>query len=683
MLAIWLIIFIFLGPLSGKVQSVMTNDVSTYLPRDSQSTEVINLSKNFEKTQVAPAIVVYERSSGLTAADRARITAERADATHVTGIVGPVGPISYASDGKAAQFSVPFNANDQKLADHITDLRTIAGDSGSLSAHVGGPAGISSDQYSVFQKIDGPLLYATVLVVVLMLLITYRSPFLWLVPLISAFGGLVVAMAVVYLAAKHAGLTVNGLSYGIVLVLTMGAGTDYALLLVARYREELRRHQDKHEAMTLALHRAGPAILASGSTVVLSMLCLLISVLNSDRGLGPVAAIGVLGAMLAMLTLLPSLLVALPRNTFWPAVPRYGSVAEIGRTFWGRVGHRVSLHPRRVWAVTAVVLLALACGVLSLRSSGLSNEQSFPKKVDSVLAQDALDAHFPGGIGSPATIIGNASAATPLRQAIARTPGVVTTSAPQEAKGLVSIDAIMSSAPSSPAAYQTVKNLRDAVARVPGADAKVGGFSATNLDVETASAHDRDIVIPLVLAVVFVILMLLLRALLAPLLLIATVVLSFGAALGASWLVFDNVAHFGGSDTSYPLYAFIFLVALGIDYNIFMMTRVREEAARLGTRRGVVRGLAVTGGVITSAGFVLAATFSVLGVLPLVTMIEIGGTVAFGVLLDTLIVRSVLVPALVHDIGDRVWWPSRLVRDARQAATRPADALEVVGGRGA
>lgn len=679
-LALWIVIFVVLGPLSGKLQSVMSNDASTYLPRDAQSTEVINLSKNFEKVNIAPAIVVYERAGGLTAADRGRITAERTDATKVPGIVGQVSPVTYARDGKAAQFAVPFDADDKKLPDHITDLRGIANDSGGLAAHVGGPAGISSDQFSVFNKIDGPLLYATVLVVILMLLITYRSPFLWLVPLLSAFGGLVVAMSVVYLAAKHAGLTVNGLSYGILLVLTMGAGTDYALLLVARYREELRRHEDKHEAMTIALHRAGPAILASGTTVVLSMLCLLVSVLNSDRGLGPVNAIGVLAAMLAMLTLLPSLLVAVPRGTFWPAVPRYGSVAEIGRTFWGRVARRVGQHPRRIWVVTGVILLVLASGVLSLRSSGLSNEQSFPSKTDSIRAQSALDAHFPGGIGSPATIIGDAGSATALRTAITRTPGVAGTATPERANGLVSIDAILDSAPDSPAAYRTVKDLRAAVATVPGADAKVGGFTATNLDIQTASGHDRDVVIPLVLVVVFVILMLLLRALLAPLLLIATVVLSFGAALGASWLVFDHLAHFAGTDTSYPLYAFIFLVALGIDYNIFMMTRVREEAMRMGTRRGVLRGLAVTGGVITSAGFVLAATFAVLGVLPLVTMIEIGTTVAFGVLLDTLVVRSVLVPALVHDLGDAVWWPSRLVRNARAASTRPADSLETVSG---
>jgi RND superfamily putative drug exporter len=669
-LALWLVIFAIAGPLSGKLQGIMSNDAVNYLPHDAQSTQVLQLSKKFSAINPTDAVVVYYRASGLTPTDRQKAAADLNAVRSATGVVGPVEPIpSAAGTTQAMAYGVPVNLDDKKVVDQVKHIRDLVEkNNAGMTVYVGGPAGGAVDQFAVFNKIDGPLLYTAGFVVVLLLLLTYRSPFLWLVPLACVLAGLVAAMGVTYLLAAHAGLTVTGLSQGILLVLTMGVGTDYALLLVARYREELRRHEDKHEAMAIALHRAGPAIIASGTTVILSMLCLLISVLNSDRSLGPVAALGVLCALVAMLTLLPALLVAVPRRTFWPKVPHYGDVLPAERTFWGRVGTRVSARPRSVWIVTSLILAVLALGFTTLKSTGLTNEQSYPSKPESVKAQVLIDRYFSSGTGAPVEIVANAGALQAVSQAITANPNVSGVKQVGAADGLVKLDATMRVMPDSTTAYQTIDQLRGTLGALPGADAKVGGYTATALDVQNATGHDRDVVIPVVLAVVFLILILLLRSLLAPLLLMLTVGLSFGAAVGASWLVYEHLLHFAGSDTSYPLYSFLFLVALGIDYNIFLMTRVREESQRVGTRTGVLRGLATTGGVITSAGIVLAATFAVLGVLPLVTMIEVGSTVAFGVLLDTMIVRSVLVPALVFDIGDRVWWPSRLTR----GATHPA-----------
>jgi RND superfamily putative drug exporter len=479
---------------------------------------------------------------------------------------------------------------------------------------------------------------------------------------------------VIYLLAKHAGLTVNAQSAGILTVLVFGAGTDYALLLVARYREELRRHSDRHEAMANALFRAGPAILASAATVVAGMLCLLVAQLNSTKGLGPVSALGIAVGLLAMLTLLPALLVICGRWVFWPVRPRFGSPEPTERGVWARVGKRVARRPRAVWIVTVLILGAMAAGIADLHAGPLSNKDSMLGHPDSIAGQDVLAAHFQAGTGEPVTVIGTASAGIAIEAAIAGTPGIASASDPVTAGGYSMMSVTLDDPPDSPAAQATVERVRDAVHAVPGADAKVGGYTAIVLDTKNAAAHDRDLIIPLVLLVVLVILGLLLRAIVAPLLLVATVVLSFAAALGASALIFDHWLGFAGVDTSFPLFVFVFLVALGIDYNIFVMTRVREEAQRHGTRRGALIGLAATGGVITSAGLVLAGTFSVLATLPLVAFAEIGFAVAFGVLLDTLIVRSILVTALNLDVGRRVWWPSRLSRAAEQP--QPADGAQ-------
>ena len=459
--------------------------------------------------------------------------------------------------------------------------------------------------------------------------------------------------------AKHAGLVVNAESAGILTVLVFGAGTDYALLLVARYREELRRHADRHEAMAVALRRAGPAIVASAGTVIAGLLCLLAAETNSTRGLGPVAAIGVVVALAAMLTLLPALLVIAGRWIFWPARPSLGSPEPTFTGVWARVGRRISRHPRRVWLGTALALGALAVGNVSLHADGLTEKQSFTSQVSSVTGEEVLARHFPAGAGSPVVVIANAAKTSQVQAALAATPGIVGVAPPIARDGLVYLQGTLSAAPDTAAAYATVDRARDAVHRIPGADAKVGGDSAVNLDVENAARHDRDVIIPIILVVVLAILALLLRALLAPVLLVATVGLSFSAALGVSAMVFDHIFGVDASDSAFPLFVFVFLVALGIDYNIFLMTRVREETHTHGTRYGALSGLAATGGVITSAGFVLAGTFAVLGTLPVTAFAQIGFAVAFGVLLDTLVVRSILVTAINLDLGDRIWWPGQ------------------------
>jgi len=511
--------------------------------------------------------------------------------------------------------------------------------------------------------------------VAIILLITYRSPVLWLLPIISAAVALTTAQAVIYLLAKNAGLVVNAQSAGILTVLVFGAGTDYALLLVARYREELRRHDDRHEAMALALHRAGPAIIASAATVAVGMSCLTLAEVNSTSGLGPVAALGIVVGLLAMISLLPALLVIFGRWLFWPVRPAQGTADPTATGIYSRLGARIARRPRLVWITTAAVLGAMSLGLVQLEANGLSQADQFVDKPSSVTGEEALARHFPAGQGQPVVVIGQAASAAAIRSAVAGTPGISAAGEPVIRGDLALIEGVLTDPPDSDAAMATIKRVRAAVH--PVGDARVGGLTAMTLDINEANDHDNRLIIPLVLLVVLVILGALLRAVVAPLVLIGTVVLSFGAALGVSALVFRHVFGFAGEDTSFPLYVFVFLVALGIDYNIFLMTRVREEAHRYGTRRGALIGLAATGGVITSAGIVLAGTFAALGSLPLVAFAEIGFAVAFGVLLDTLVVRSVLVTALNLDLGRWVWWPGRLtgIHDAA-APTEPERDLE-------
>ena len=599
-----------------------------------------------------------------------------------TGVVhGQVAGPFFARDGKAIETIVPVNLGSKGwngASAAVMALRNIArAHANGLATHITGPLGSAADSASSFKGIDGTLLFATLIVVIVLLLITYRSPVLWLLPVMSAGIALISASALIYLLAKHAGLTVNAQSAGILYVLVFGAGTDYALLLTARYREELRRHQDRHEAMAVAMRRAGPAIIASGGTVILSLLTLTVAELNSTKSLGPVLAIGVGVALLAMLTLLPALLVISGRWIFWPVRPAFGSAEPTAEGIWASIGRRIAVRPRMVWIGTAVVLGVLALGLTGLKASGLTSAEAFVgHHPDSVVGQTVIDQNFPAGAGQPVVVVGNEPQAAQLLAALRAAPGITGVTPPVIRAGHAWLEGTLTSAPDSQAAFHTIRVVRTAVHAVPGAHAMVGGNTAVTLDIATAADHDRDVIIPVILVLVFLILGLLLRAVIAPIMLIATVVLSYSAALGVSALFFNNVFHFGNADNSFPLFVFVFLVALGIDYNIFLMTRVREEAGRHDPRHGALTGLAATGGVITSAGAVLAGTFAALGTLPVTFLAELGFAVAFGVLLDTIVVRSVLVTALNLDLGRWVWWPSKLYRQ-----TRPQS--EVLDGRAA
>jgi RND superfamily putative drug exporter len=684
MLVCWLVLFVVALPLTGKLTGAEKNDSSSWLPPKAESTQVLNLRSQFVSPNVYPAVIVYDRASGITTADKAKAAADVAAFGRVAGVVRgqAAGPFP-AADGTALETVVQVNLGSKgwSAAGSTADsLRAIA-QSGApgVTVHVTGPLGYAADSGKAFSGIDGTLLFSALAVVIVLLLLTYRSPVLWLLPVLSAAVALITAEAVIYLLAAHAGLTVNGQSAGILDVLVFGAGTDYALLLVARYREELRRHEDRHVAMAVALRRAGPAIVASGGTVILSLLTLSLATLNSTKSMGPVLAIGVGVALLAMMTLLPALLVITGRWVFWPTRPAFGSAEPTTRGVWARVGRRIAVRPRLVWIATVVILGAMAIGLTGLKASGLTNAQSFRGTPDSVAGQAVLDAHFPGGSGQPVEVFGSAGSGPRLAAALQSVSGLTAVTRPTVIDGHAYVEATLTSPPDSQAAYATIDRARAAVHALPGADALVGGGTAINLDVERAAAHDRNVIIPVILAVVFIILMALLRALVAPVMLIATVVLSFAAALGVSALFFNNVFGFGGADTSFPLFVFVFLVALGIDYNIFLMTRVREEAGRQGPRSGAVTGLAATGGVITSAGAVLAGTFAVLGTLPVTFLTELGFAVAFGVLLDTIVVRSVLVTALNLDLGRWVWWPSRLARQPAAEAQQLRRQPSVVG----
>jgi RND superfamily putative drug exporter len=691
-LAVWIVVFVIGGMFAGKLNGVLDNQASSWLPANAESTKALAETAPFQNQNDIQTALVYEKASGLTQADLAKIGQRADQVAGFSGTVPDVGPggktlkpsqtIQVSPDHQVAQTNVTFNFGKDgwnkmpDVRDHIKSVASIPG----ATLYVTGPGGEAADQASVFSNIDGKLLYSAGLVVILILLLTYRSPVLWLLPVISALVAVFTAQGLIYLLARHAGLTVNGQSSGILLVLVFGAGTDYALLLVARYREELHRHEDRHEAMAVALHRAAPAIIASALTVILGMLCLVVAQMNSTAGLGPVAAIGIGVGLLVMITLLPALLVIFGRWVFWPRRPDYDTVEPSSGGFWARIGARIAPRPRLVWVVTAVVLAVCSLGILQLNAHGLATKDSFTKTFASVTGQEVLTEHKLADTSNPVMVVSNAAQADQVAAAMRGIPGIGTASPPIVKGNTALIEAPLLSDPQSSQAADTVSAIRDKVHAVSGADALVGGGAAITSDTEKASGHDTRTIIPLVLVVVLLVLMVLLRAVLSPLLLIATVILSFGAALGLSALVFRHVFGFAGADQSLPLFVFVFLVALGIDYNIFLMTRVREETPEHGTRRAALIALGATGGVITSAGIVLAGTFAVLGTLPLVAFAEIGVAVALGVLLDTMIVRSVLVTAINLDVGSKIWWPSKLDRGDQSSAAEAAQQVDALEG---
>ncbi len=685
-----------LSILGAKLGDVKNNEASSWLPGSAEATKVTDaLAKDVNPNDI-PTLIVYVSQSGkldqadfdamdsqakeieasipglVVEGDQAVLTPQRAEQlrglmeagtipkTYLPPLVSPDGEVAYSyftfNFGKDGWNKIPQPAED------IRDLTKLDG----VDVYLGGFGGQASDFASSFEGSHASLILITLLVVIAILLFTYRSPILWLLPILGAVVAYQASGGVVYLLAKYADLTVNDQSQYILGILVIGAGTDYALLLVARYREELRRHDDRHEAMAVALHRAAPAIIASAATVVIGLLVLAFADLNSTAGLGPVLAVGVAVTLLVMVTLLPALLVIFGRWIFWPKRPAFNSEEPTSSGMWARVGERIRVRPRVIWATTAAILAIACIGMVKLNATGLSTEDSFTQTFDSVTAQKALFAHDLADNSNTVQVVANDDKIKDVQAAVATSDSIAEVEAATIkplGDGRSWFEASISEDVSSPKAFDIVRDARDAAHGVEGADALVGGGAALYLDTKIAAERDNKVIMPLVLVVVFLILVLLLRSLLAPLLLMGTVVLSFGAALGISALIFQYVFDFAGADPGFPLFAFVFLVALGIDYNIFLMTRVREETMKHGTRKGSLIALSSTGGVITSAGLVLAATFAVLGTLPFVFLAELGTTVALGVLLDTLIVRSVLVTALNLDLGGRVWWPSKLDRD--------------------
>jgi RND superfamily putative drug exporter len=797
---VWVVaIFIAAGPaqLPTKFSDAENNESTSFLPGDAESTKALAATEDLQSGELAPAVIVYERKTGLTPADFAKIgedvkqmtqkrfpgvvrdgataagggkaggapeggaSAPRAGcATPITEIPGQpagyspfVGPVC-SKDGKAAIVTAYLKGNGESdtILDPVDYWRDRVSDpGGGLEVKITGGAGYAADAIKVFEGINGTLLLAAVTLVIVLLILIYRSPIFLFIPLAAVIFAEILARSLGY-GLSELGVTINGQSSSIMSIMVLGAGTDYALLIVARYREELHHTLDRHEAMAAAMRSAGPAVLASAATVIAALFCLMIAKVNGTSGMGPIVAMGVACAALSMLTLLPALLTIFGRRAFWPFVPhstewlapegvqagrmrrriadgprvpalllviggslivlvllplvllnsllhkatrglipsfivapldrnvfkpyelrrfRHEHFADETHGFWKRVGDWVAKQPRRV-AIGSTAVLLVCCAGLAFFSTDLTTQDSYRTKVESVEGQEIISKHFPAGASAPVDIVAPGPQDVPaVRQAVAGVKGVEAVSGPvAQGDSGVLVQGIIEPEPYSTEAFDLIDPIREAAHRAaPGT--LVGGASAVEFDVREAAAWDSKVIPPIVLVVVFLILALLLRALVAPLVLIGTVILSFLAALGVGYFAFDVFFGFPGSDPSLPLFAFVFLVALGVDYNIFLVARAREETLKHGTRQGILRALAVTGGVITSAGIVLAGTFSVLGVLPLVFLTEIGFIVAFGVLLDTFLVRSVLVPALVLLIGPRVWWPSPLAR-AEEAARAEA-----------
>jgi RND superfamily putative drug exporter len=677
-----------LGAFMGKLTEVQTNDQASFLPISAESTEVTKARQAFQDGGAVPAMVVY---SGTEPMSPERLAGIARDAERIGGedwVAGRVvGPIPGTKDTSVAQLIVPISDKGD-VDEHVDRLRELLADTAASGAkvEVTGPAALGADLGAAFRGIDGTLLAVALGAVLIILILVYRSPLLPLIVILAAMLGLVLAAAIVYVMADAGWVELNGQSQGILFILVVGACTDYALLLVARYREALQDHDRPADAIRVAVRGTVEPILASGGTVILGVLCLLASDLASNRGLGPVAALGIAAALVAALTFLPAVLLLLGRAAFWPVMPRRvdapagdgaaDGTAEIVRRnrLWGRVATAVRRRPRAYWVGTVLALVAAAAFVPQFRAEGTSQFDVFRTEVESVAGQRTLERGFGTESSStPAIIIASADRADEVTAAAEKVRGVTEVTpladpATRETKvvdGKVLLNATLAEPAETTAAVEIVRELRAAVHAVPGAGAIVGGITAVNLDTLDTSARDLRVVIPLVLLVVLLVLIVLLRSLVAPILLIATTVLSFASALGVGALVFNHVLDLPGAEPGVPLFAFVFLVALGIDYNIFLMTRAREETVRHGNRDGMIRALTLTGGVITSAGVVLAATFAALVVIPLLFLLQLAFLVSFGVLLDALIVRSLLVPALSLDVGRWMWWPSRLARSGR------------------
>ena len=692
------------GPYFGKVGEVAKNDQAAYLPSTAEATQVQEMLPKFQGSEAIPAVVVVSSESELSEDALATLgDALEALPDTVEGVSDDLSPLIPSEDGLGAQAFVPLDTG-ETLSDTVKSVGDTLREAAppGVDVFVTGPAGFTADLVQGFMGIDGLLLAVALIAVFIILVFVYRSLLLPIAVLSTSLSALTVALLVNWWLAKAGIVLLSGQTQGILFILVIGAATDYSLLYVARYREELRHTTDKGRATLGALRGSIEPILASGGTVIAGLMCLLLSDLKSNSSLGPVASIGIVFSMLAALTFLPAVLFLFGRAAFWPKRPVFDPEAlsadplDAG-TGWAKLARWVKRHPRPIWVVTTLVLLVGTLGVTQLQANGIAQSDLVLGASEARDGQEALGEHFPGGSGSPVTVLapeGDLEAVAEVLLQVDGIEGITTLSddspsgqagvtedglvaqgppgtpvpEPTIVDGQILLQATLSDAADSAAATETVLSLRDAF-HADFDNVLIGGVTAIAIDTNDTSVRDRTLIIPIVLVVILLILMMLLRSILAPVLLILTTVISFGTALGVAALVFNHIFEFPGADPAVPLYAFVFLVALGIDYNIFLMTRVREESLVHGTREGVLRGLTVTGGVITSAGLVLAATFAALSVIPILFLVQIAFIVAFGVLLDTFIVRSLLVPALSLDIGRSIWWPSKL---SRARANMPA-----------
>ena len=687
----WFAITGIFGPLFGKLSSVQENNNSSFLPKGAEATLAADEIAKFSGKDSFnfPTLILFEGKATpeTFAAINAHLTTVGGltlggTESKISDFLAPDQQITVfpSQDGKAILANIPLDgnsiaktlSNDKPVLPAVvealrTDIKPVAEANG-LTHYVTGPGGLLGDLFGAFATLDSSLLLTTLGVVALILIIVYRSPVLWIIPLLSSLFALTTAGGIVYLLAKNNVIDVDGQSQGILSVLVIGAATDYALLLIARYREELHLYESRFDAMKAAYKGVWEPILASGSTVSISLLILLFSQLTNTAGLGPIGAIGIVCSMITILTLLPALLLVFGRWIFWPRRPLFDGDDHVMSGVWSKVGNTIGRNPRKAWVISGSVLLIFAFASTTLKADGIGTVDTFTGKPESVVGQKLLETHFPGGQGNPTQIVVAQDKLDELAMRLSSAPGVrevapqmdpANPTAVHVVGGKAILNVTLDKAPDSVEAGNDIPKIRQ-IAHATDASSLVGGTSAVYFDVRTANNRDNRTIIPIILFVITVILGLLLRSILSAIVLLGTVVLSYFATLGVCALVFNHVFGFAGGDNSFPLFAFIFLVALGIDYNIFLMTRVREESQKIGTRAGVIKGVTVTGAVITSAGIVLAATFAVLGLLPLVPLAELGFAVAFGVLLDTIIVRSILVPALVHEIGPKIWWPSKL-----------------------
>jgi RND superfamily putative drug exporter len=688
---VWFAITGIFGPLFGKLTSVQENNNSSFLPKGAEATLAADEIAKFsdKDTFNFPTLILLEGKTTpeTFAAINAHISGVGSlklggtEAT-ISDFLAPGQEISVfpSQDGKAILANIPLDGNaigktlpnDEPVLPAVIetlreDIKPIAQANG-LEPYVTGPGGLLGDLFGAFGTLDSTLLLTTLGVVALILIFVYRSPVLWIIPLLSAIFALSMAGGIVYLLAKNDIIDVDGQSQGILSVLVIGAATDYALLLIARYREELHLHENRFDAMRATYKGVWEPILASGSTVAISLLILLFSQLTNTAGLGPIGAIGIVCSMFTILTLLPALLLVFGRWIFWPRRPLFDGDDHVMSGMWSKVGNTIGKNPRKAWVISGSVLLIFAFASTTLKADGIGTVDTFTGKPESVVGQKLLETHFPGGQGDPTQVVVSKDKLDEIAMRLSSAPGVTNVSPQMDPAnpsvvhvvgGKAILNLTLNKAPDSVEAGNDIPKIRQ-IAHATDASSLVGGTSAVYFDVRTANNRDNKTIIPIILFVITLILGLLLRSIISAIVLLGTVVLSYFATLGVCALVFNHVFGFAGGDNSFPLFAFIFLVALGIDYNIFLMTRVREESQKIGTRAGVIKGVTVTGAVITSAGVVLAATFAVLGLLPLVPLAELGFAVAFGVLLDTIIVRSILVPALVHEIGPKIWWPSKL-----------------------